>query len=54
MPMTRIGVLFVAVLCLRLALSWAQDGTYEKASESGDPVLVGAGDIASCDDLAGA
>src|ERR1700704_491091 len=57
MRMTRIGVLFVAVLCPYGTLSSAQGATHEKeakASESGDPVLVGAGDIASCDDLTGA
>ena len=57
MRMTRIGVLLVAVLCPHGTLSSAQGAKHEKeakASESGDPVLVGAGDIASCDDLTGA
>ena len=54
MHIARIGVLFVAVLCPYSTRSWAQGAKHEKASESGDPVLVGAGDIASCDDLAGA
>ena len=57
MHMTRIGVLLVAVLCPHGTLSWEQGAKHEKeakASESGDPVLVGAGDIASCDDLTGA
>jgi hypothetical protein len=56
-------VQWVAFLCLSASLSWAQGTGYGKQEAStgstttaqpGDPVLVGAGDIASCDDLAGA
>ena len=47
MMATRTRILWIVLLG---SLSWAQ-GT---SGQSGDPVLVGAGDIASCDDLAGA
>ena len=36
------------------SLSWAQGATSNSSGKSEDAVLVGAGDIASCDDLAGA
>jgi acid phosphatase type 7 len=60
---SRIHVLCFAFLCLVGAPLWAQAGGRGKQTasarsphtgESGDAVLVGAGDIASCDDLAGA
>jgi len=53
-------VQWVVFLCISVASSWTQSGKQKTftntitTAPSGDPVLVGAGDIASCDDLAGA
>jgi hypothetical protein len=46
-----------ALLVIALGLGWAGLGYAQEKSQTAiasDPVLVGAGDIASCDDLAGA
>jgi len=57
--MLRNRVLFVVVLlsgiCHTQAMAKNKPRQQQSGSRtSGDPVLVGAGDIASCDDLAGA
>ncbi len=44
----------VFAVMLLSSSSFAVDPPQKSAPASGDPVLVGAGDIASCDDLAGA
>jgi hypothetical protein len=50
----RTRMLWIILLSSSGSLSWAQSAGAEPMPRSGDPVLVGAGDIASCDDLAGA
>jgi len=50
----RTRMLWIILLSSSGSLSWAQGAGAEPMPRSGDPVLVGAGDIASCDDLAGA
>jgi hypothetical protein len=49
-------VCMAALLCWMAAVSFAQEIRNAEATSASpvDPVLVGAGDIASCDDLAGA
>jgi hypothetical protein len=49
----RARVVWVILLSCSGSLCWAQAAA-KSTTPSGDPVLVGAGDIASCDDLAGA
>jgi len=50
----RTRMLWIILLSSSGSLSWAQGAGAEPMPRPGDPVLVGAGDIASCDDLAGA
>ena len=49
----KIEVFIIALLCLALANAQTILGASSGAKRN-DPVLVGAGDIASCDDLSGA
>ena len=51
---TTLLIVAGVILLIRLPVAHAQQPPPSTGTELSDPVLVGAGDVASCDDLSGA